>query len=176
MGLTHLYHFSSRGDIEVFHPRPPERRPDTEPLVYAIDEWHSPLYGFPRDCPRIGVWPVEQTTPADCAAFEADTNQQMLLLIDARFEEMWRKGQIWRYQFESEGFEDIHDHGTHVCRCAVKPQRVELISDLPQFAKDHGAQVRIVPSLVQIARQYYDYGAQRFTTTLHVSMIRMALL
>ena len=32
------------------------------PLVWAIDKWHQPMYRFPRDCPRILLWPRVTTT------------------------------------------------------------------------------------------------------------------
>ena len=56
-----LYHFSDDPSITRFVPRPvlvPATRPPGSdwlngPLVWAIDEWHQPMYLFPRDCPRI---------------------------------------------------------------------------------------------------------------------------
>jgi hypothetical protein len=48
-----LYHFSEDPTIKVFAPRAPLAHPDYEPLVWAIDDWHQPMYWTPRDCPRI---------------------------------------------------------------------------------------------------------------------------
>ena len=50
-----LFHFSDNDTIKLFHPRPVcvpvERLKGLEwlngPLVWAIDEWHQPMYMFP---------------------------------------------------------------------------------------------------------------------------------
>jgi hypothetical protein len=47
-----LYHFSEDPHIAVFEPRAPTARPEVEPLVWAIDEWHAPMYYLLRECPR----------------------------------------------------------------------------------------------------------------------------
>jgi hypothetical protein len=68
-----LFHFSDDPAITIFEPRPvrvaSKRPPGREwlngPLVWAIDEWHQPMYLFPRDCPRILIWPTERTTAED---------------------------------------------------------------------------------------------------------------
>jgi len=67
-----LFHFSDDPRIEVFEPRSPRVlavRPSGQqwlngPLVWAIDESHSILYLFPRECPRVVIWPTRQTTDA----------------------------------------------------------------------------------------------------------------
>lgn len=51
-----LFHFGERSDIEIFVPRPvtiPAKRAEgmdwlNGPLVWAIDDWHQPMYLFPR--------------------------------------------------------------------------------------------------------------------------------
>ena len=40
----------------------------SEPLVWAIDTRHLPLYWFPRDCPRGTFWADARTDPADAGA------------------------------------------------------------------------------------------------------------
>src|SRR5437868_4811529 len=114
-----LRHYSDRGDIEVFRPRPPSLYPDAEPLVSAIDEWHSPLYFFPRNCSRIGVWPVGETSEVDRELFPSQTNAKMRLLIDRVHEEMWRTGMVYEYEFDPAGFADWRDHGVWVSRDEV---------------------------------------------------------
>lgn len=172
-----LFHFSDRDDIELFSPRPPKRHPDAEAFVYAIDEWHSPNYLFPRDCPRIGVWPTESTSTDDRDTFQAFSTGRMKFWIDAQFKSAWRKGSIYRYEFDAKAdFIDCHDHGVWVSRETIRPITQELIVDLPGAAKSAGVEVEVVPSLVDVARRFYDFEAKVFTTTLHVSMIRMSLL
>ena len=60
-----LFHFSEDPAIREFVPRTPLHRPEVEPLVWTVDEARAWTYLFPRDCPRILLWPTPQTTPAD---------------------------------------------------------------------------------------------------------------
>jgi hypothetical protein len=68
-----LFHFSEDPAIAHFDPRPvrvPVERPSGKewlsgPLVWAIDEAHGFLYLFPRECPRVLLWPTPATTEAD---------------------------------------------------------------------------------------------------------------
>lgn len=55
-----VYHYSEDSTIEVFAPRMGRLG---APMVWAIDEWHSPLYWLPRDCPRAAFWPLPTSTP-----------------------------------------------------------------------------------------------------------------
>jgi hypothetical protein len=55
------------------------------PLVWAIDEPHEPMYLFPRDCPRILIWPTPDTTARDRAEWFGDTPARMT----AHIEESW---------------------------------------------------------------------------------------
>lgn len=171
-----LYHFSDRGDIRVFEPRAPLRHPESEPLVYAIDEWHSALYLFPRDCPRIGVWPVASTSSEERRAYEQSYGFGMRLLIDSSFEPNWRAGRLFRYAFSDlESFIDCHDHGVWASRNPVIWSEKLDIVDLPEALDVLGATVQVV-DLADAARGLYDFDAEQPRTTLHVSMIRMSLL
>lgn len=152
-----IHHFSESPGIEEFIPRAPLRYPEAEPMVWAIDERHSPLYWFPRDCPRIGVWkddsPIRVFIQADWVTF----------LEEAR---------LWRYDFDSSGWEDCHDHGCWVSRVPVRPLAVELLTDLPTL---HG-HLEVVDSLARLAESLYDYERSEFRTDEHVSMIRLSNL
>lgn len=161
-----MFHFSERGDIEVFHPRAPLGHPDTEPLVFAIDEWHQPLYFFPRDCPRIGVWPVETTSEEDKEWFSGQGDQRMLLYIDHSWQARHAAGEVWRYEFGPGQFEDCDDHGCWASRSSERPATVTRLTDLPGRIAEAGCRL-IVADLSAIAARFWP------DTTLHVSMIRM---
>lgn len=65
-----LFHFSEDPTIVTFAPRavvvPSRRSPGKEwlngPLVWAIQESLDFMYLFPRDCPRILTWAIDETT------------------------------------------------------------------------------------------------------------------
>ncbi len=157
-------------------PRAPLRHPDTEPLVYAMTEAQSPIYLFPRDCPRIATWVAETTSADDAERFQAAGPARIKSYIDRGDESAWRGGQIYRYTFDSDGFEDGQDYGNWVSRSPQTPRSVELITDLPAFASEMGMSVQVVDSLADLGRELFDFEAGHWRTTLHVSMIRMNLL
>ena len=171
-----LYHFSERGDIDVFVPRAPLRHPDSEPLVYAMNEWNSPLYLFPRDCPRISTWVTGETTEEHRREFNEKGPARIKSYIDRTTEDFWKNGHVYRYTFDPDGFIDGQDYGVWVSRTTKIPLGVELIDNLPLAAEQHGMSVEVVDSLVDLGHALHDYQSNTWTTTLHVSMVRMALL
>jgi hypothetical protein len=55
--------------IAVFRPHRAATAAVDEPLVWAIDTRHLPLYWFPRDCPRGTFWAGPTTTESDVDRF-----------------------------------------------------------------------------------------------------------
>ena len=161
-----LSHFSEDPTITRFAPRPPLARPEVEPLVWAIDDWHAPVYFFPRDCPRVCFWPLPTTTPEDEARYFAAVPGRMVIAIESDWLERLRAARLYRYQMPEETFVRIHDHGVHVSREPVVPFGVEPVGDLLAAHADAGVELRITPSLVPLGRAIIQ-------TTLHFSLIRM---
>ena len=175
--LPTLYHFSDFGDIVSFQPRPPLRHLDSEPLVYAIDAWHAPLYFFPRDCPRIALWPVPETNNNEREQFSNETSARIVIYIESQFEAAWRKSDLYRYEMNPEdGFIDTGDHGVWISRQTVQPIARTRLRNLPSEASEANVEIRVVDSLVEIATQLHDFEQSIFLTSLHVSMIRTSIL
>jgi len=168
---VNLYHFSGDPDIRRFDPRAGSSvRPQghewlNDPLVWAIDEWHSPMYLFPRECPRILVWPLPGTTTADRDWWMGELPVRMVAYLEGAWEERWRSGVLHRYTLPGDAFECLHDAGMWVCRGPVSPSSVQRITDLPRALRESNVEVRIVPSLLPL-RGAWD-------TTLHASGIRL---
>ena len=53
-----LWHFSEDPSLDWFRPHIPATNPQAQPLVWAVDTRHAPMFWFPRDCPRGCIWPV----------------------------------------------------------------------------------------------------------------------
>lgn len=169
----HLFHFSDVGTIGHFTPRavktvPP--RPEGHewldgPLVWAIDEWHAPMYLFPRDCPRVFAWPTEATAPADRQAFTAITACRMVAHVERRWFDRLSRAKLYRYTLPADGFESLNDAGMYVARDAITPISVDRIDDLPRALEKAGVELRILPSLQTLQPLW--------STSLHVSAIRM---
>jgi uncharacterized protein DUF6886 len=161
-----LFHYSEDPTIERFVPRAPLAHPEREPLVWTIDAWHSPIYYVPRDCPRVGFWPLPTTTAEDRERWFAGVSGRMVVAIESRWMDRIRSVQLYRYVMPEEPFESLHDHGAHVSRQTVVPLRVEPVGDLLEALMAADVELRVSPSLVPIARAVMQ-------TTLHWSLIRM---
>lgn len=168
-----LFHFSDRGDIGSFEPRPVQgpaiRKPGLEwlngPLVWAIDDWHQPLYLFPRDCPRILMWRIEGSTSEDWTAWSGGSVARMIAFIERGSKQSVLEGSIYRYTLPRSGFEGLDDAGMHVCREKVVPSRVERITSLPAALQLRKVEWRVVQELASL-RNAWD-------STLQVSGLRL---
>ena len=105
-----VFHFSEDPGIARFVPRPPLAHPEAEPMVWAIDEWHSPLYFCPADCPRVCFWPIATTTLEDLERW-LDPQLRMVVAVETGWMERLASAEITRYAFDEEGFVDCQDHG-----------------------------------------------------------------
>lgn len=168
-----LFHFSEERGIAVFAPRPvavPAARVAgmewlNGPLVWAIDEWHQPMYLFPRDCPRILVWPTAETTPKDRRAHWTTSACRMRAYIEQGWLTRFSETILYRYTLPQAGFESLDDAGMWVSREAVTPSAVTEISDLPAALAQMDVELCVVPSLAPLQALRH--------TTLHVSAIRL---
>jgi hypothetical protein len=148
-----LYHFSEEPDIERFEPRAPLERPHIEPLVWAIDEWHAPMYYLPRDCPRACFWAGPDTTAEDRARWAPHAGEAIVICIESHWLQRVRETQLYRYLMPAETFV-LNDAtaGHYVSRAAVAPLSVEPVGDLLEAIAGAGVELRIMPSLVELWR------------------------
>ena len=168
-----LFHFSDDPSIARFVPRPvtiPSARTGGRdwlngPLVWAIDELHSPMYLFPRDCPRILVWPVETTTPEDRELCFGATGARIIAHVERAWWDRLSTATIHRYELPPETFTSLDDAGMHVSRDEVAPLGVEPMSDLRTALRAAGAELRVVESLTPLRDVW--------KSTLHASGIRL---
>lgn len=158
MSDLYLYHFSEDPNIEQFVPRPGrhiEGRPENEKLVWAIDEWHSPVYFFPRDCPRIMLWPVEGSTEEDIDHWVGD-GVRMAAHIEKGWAERLARCKLFKYTFDSSGFENLHDHGVHVSQIPVEPLEVEPVGDLEAAIAKANVRLNVMDSLQPLAEAWHS--------------------
>jgi hypothetical protein len=168
-----LYHFSEDPEISVFEPRPvrtPVARPAGQewlngPLVWAIDEAHSFLYLFPRDCPRILIGATAATTEIDRMRWMGNTNAPTIAYIETAWAERLSSAIVHRYELPTNCFEDIDDVGMWVSKAQVKPIESQILSDLPKRLEDRRVELRVVERLTPLKGVW--------TSTLHASGIRL---
>ena len=142
-----LYHFSEDSHITRFVPHVPRTNPSHAPAVWVIDAAHAALYWYPRDCPRVTIWPHG---PGDQPAFRArfDTIATRLHAIESGWLDRMRDAVIYRYEFEPDGFVPWADaDGQWISDRAVVPTRVTPVGDLLAAHARAAIELRIVPSL-----------------------------
>lgn len=168
-----LFHFSDDPHIARFAPRAvrvPAKRPAGRewlngPLVWAIDETHQAMYLFPRDCPRILIWPTARTTEADRERWFAASRYGRIAFIERCWLEQIATQSVYRYELPRESFEDLDDAGMWVSRHAVDPIRVDEVSALPRELNALGVELRAVEKLLALQ--------DVFESSLHASGIRL---
>jgi Family of unknown function (DUF6886) len=149
-----LYHFSEEPDIRLFEPRSPIERPEVEPMVWAIDEWHQAMYFVPRDCPRACFWPGTQTTDADRERWFGGIEARMVIAVETGWLERIRETVLYRYEMPKATFV-LNDEtaGHYVSREAVTPLSVEPVGDLLPAMAAANVELRVTPSLVELWRR-----------------------
>ncbi len=167
-GARLLYHFSEDPGIPVFVPRAPLERPQVEPLVWAVEEAHAWTYLFPRDCPRVLLWPTPTTTAADRQRWLGRAGEGRVACVEWRWLEALYATLLYRYRFPSAGFESAPGEDVewmYVCREPVTPLSVEPVGDLVEALREAGVELRLMPSLVPLR--------DAWESTMHVSGIRL---
>ena len=142
-----LHHFSEDPTIRRFVPHVPASNPTQAPAVWAIDTAHAPLYWFPRDCPRVTVWPRDE---AERPAFEErfGTTAPRLHAVEAAWLERMRTVDLYRYDLPTTTFRRWEEaSGQWISRVEVLPSTVEPVGDLLALHEQAGIELRVVESL-----------------------------
>jgi hypothetical protein len=161
-----LYHFSEDPNIERFVPHVPRTNPSHAPAVWAIDADHAPLYWFPRECPRVALWPLDADGRAAFATRFA-TSAGRLHAIESAWLDRMRVTEIHRYEFDADGFVPWEAaNGQWICDHDVIPRSVTKVGDLLDAHADAAIELRIVPSLWPL----HDVAV---TAEFDFSMVRM---
>lgn len=162
-----LYHFSEESDIAIFKPRKLDTRKLEPAMVWAIDEFHAPHYYFPRDCPRVCIWPKEDTTDADLQWFFGHSGTNRIVAIETGWYERMKMAVIYRYRFNADSFNShTPDAGYYTSLHTVEPLAVDRLDGLPERILALGIELRITPSLRPLQ-------AVIPSLTVNFSMIRM---
>jgi len=168
-----LFHFSEDPSIGVFTPRsvaiPAERRDGRDwlngPLVWAIEERRQALYLFPRDCPRILLWPTAATTGEDLDRWWGERACTAIAHIEWAWFERLKTASIHRYELPAEPFETLDDAGMWVSRAPVTPLEMQTLPDLPAALRAEGVELRLMDSLTPLRGVW--------NTSLHASGVRL---
>jgi hypothetical protein len=162
-----LYHFSEDPGIRLFAPHRAPTSPVDEALVWAIDEWHAPMYYVPRQCPRACFWPGDGTSDQDRERWFGGVEARMVICVESGWLERIRRSTLYRYEMPPGGFESMGHPGGHwVARSTVAPIAVEAMPDLLAALAGAGIELRVTPSLMSLWQRV-------ITSTLEFSGTRL---
>jgi hypothetical protein len=142
-----LWHFSEDGSLEHFVPRPPPESPESQPVVWAVDTRHAPLYWFPRDCPRGCVWVDESTTAEDRATFFGLSAATRLHVVESTWVERLASCRLYAYELPDTGFTPHGVGGYWTSTTAVTARRRVEVGDLLARHATSGFELRLTPSI-----------------------------
>lgn len=156
--VTYVYHYSEDGTIRRFAPHVPQSNPGHPASVWAIDAEHSPLYWFPRFCPRISVWSRDQRQQATLTElFESEATR--IVAAETDWLERVRDGRLYRYVFDSADFQPWQEaDGQYITDRVVYPERVELLDDLLAMHAGSNIEVRFTPRLGKLMDRILESG------------------
>ena len=141
-----LWHVSERPGIERFEPHVSVTAAEREPLVWAIDTRHLPLYWFPRDCPRGTFWAAARTSSEDAVRLLDGSSR--VHVIEASWHERLGAATVHAYRLPQAAFGPHPDVGGYwVSRTAVEPVAVEPLDDLIGLHERAGIELRVLPNL-----------------------------
>ncbi|HTV21534.1 MAG TPA: hypothetical protein VMG12_22755 [Polyangiaceae bacterium] len=160
-----LYHFSENPNLEVFHPHIAKTSAiQDEALVWAIDEWHAPMYFVPRDCPRVCFWPTPSARLEARQRWQLEPEQRFAMLVEAAWLARIRSSRIYRYTMPEASFSPIAGaRGNYISRETVIPLRVEPLGDLLVALASARVELRSTSRLGPVWRQIRADGALAYS-------------
>ena len=162
-----LWHFSEDPSLGQFRPHVPVTNPVARPFVWAVDTRHSPLFWFPRDCPRGCIWPVAGTTAEDRERFFWPGGADRIHVIEAAWLDRMQACTLYAYQLPVPAFEPHEEVGGYwVCEQPVEPVGREVITDLLGRHARAQIELRIAPSI-------WPFWQRVVTSTVGFSGLRL---
>ena len=147
-GPRALWQVSQDASQRYFAPHRAPTATNDEPLVWAIDTRHLPLYWFPRDCPRCTFWAGDRASEADVERFLGRDRSARIHVVEDRWLERVATATLHLYRMPEATFtEDPTTAGYWVSRGAVEALERVTIGDLVGRHAAAGIPLRTLPNL-----------------------------
>ena len=145
-GLHALWHVSEDPGIERFEPHVAATAEEQEPLVWALDTRHLPLYWFPRDCPRGTFWASSASDPEDVRRLLGGAAR--IHVAEEDWLERIRAVGLYAYRFPDEPFAPHPGVGGYwIAREPVEPLEVVPLASPLDLHAEAGIELRLLPNL-----------------------------
>ncbi|WP_042224745.1 DUF6886 family protein [Oceanobacillus manasiensis] len=146
-----LFHVSEESNIDVFHPRIPERGDldKNKPLVWAVDENCLANFLTPRNCPRVCFQISPKTTIEDRKAYLKLSNH--VVAVEKAWLQRINETTLYLYEFGSEGFK-LQDEsaGYYVSEIIQTPSRKIVIEDIVHVLSKYNVELRKLERLWEL--------------------------
>lgn len=135
-------------------------------MVWAVDDQRAWTYLFPRDCPRILLWPTPQTTADDLDRWFGGDRTARIACIEWRWLAAMHSTALFRYELGPERFRPLADDPWMLVSFHPEtPLSIEPVGDLVDALKAADVELRLMPSLAPL------FGA--WEHSFHFSGIRL---
>ncbi len=140
-----MLHFSEDPAITRFEPHVAATARVPDAYVWAVDHGRAPDYWFPRQCPRVLIWPTPATTAEDRAWLGADR----VHAIEYGWLRRMQTTRLYAYRFDAAPFHPIGDPPhAHVATGTVEPLGPpEPVGDLVALHERAGIELRVMANL-----------------------------
>ena len=135
------------------------------PLVWSVSDERQATYLFPRDCPRVLLWPTERTTEADRMAWWGERECRMIAHVEWDWLEQIRTADLHRYELPPATFEPLDGDWMWVSHEPVRPTEALPCGPLLDALAAQGVELRVMDSLAPLRDVW--------STSLHASGIRL---
>jgi hypothetical protein len=162
-----LWHVSEDDSIAHFVPHVRPEHDADEPLVWAVDTRHLPLYWFPRECPRATLWAHQGTSDADVSRFLGGDRTRRVHAVEASWLASMRTVRLVAYRLPEQTFEPYEAAGGYwISRVGVDPLELIELGDLVALHERARIELRGLESLLP----FWD---EVVASTLQYSGIRL---
>ena len=160
-----LWHYSEDASLGRFQPRAPAGNQGAQPLVWAVDTRHAPMFWFPRDCPRGCIWPVSTTTPQDREKFFGGSAATRIHVVEADWLARMQSCRLYAYRLQAGSFRPHEVGGYWVSEEPVDAVEQVVIDDLIGRHARARIELRITPSIWpfwrRVANSTVEYSGSR---------------
>jgi Family of unknown function (DUF6886) len=147
-GAFALWHFSEDPSLGRFLPHTPATNPQAPPLVWAVDTRHSPMFWFPRNCPRACIWPASTTTAEDRERFFGQSDAGRIHVIEAGRLDRVLACRLYAYRLPAGQFRPHEAVGGYwVTDQPVEAIERVVVGDLADRHARARIELRIIPSI-----------------------------